>query len=83
MAESRYKSKHGAIRSKPRARSVDVYDDSQLSAFDDRMKLTTEAKANGIRGNLRGYSIQGQFPTFQELLTKLPESVSFDLEMSK
>ena len=36
-----------------------------------------------IRGNLRGYSIQEPFPTLAELLTNLPESIAFDVEMSQ
>lgn len=48
----------------------------------DRLRHTNAARTHGLKGNLRGLAIQSLFPTFEELLTKLPESVAFNIEMS-
>ncbi|KAI9837675.1 MAG: Glycerophosphocholine phosphodiesterase [Sclerophora amabilis] len=83
MAEVRYLERsHGKAHHspRPRARSVDVYDDYRSDDLVERMKQTTD-EGDEIKGNLRGCSIQSLLPTLEEMLVKLPKSTSFDLEM--
>ena len=53
------------------------------------MKHTFEFKLNeakgyeSYKGNIRSEYIQASFATLEDLLTKLPESVRFDIEISK
>lgn len=83
MPEVRYRSRNGESSIRPRSHSMDLYDDHRITDMVDRMKRTAEGKSRGIKGNLRGHAIQSMFPKFIELLTRLPESVAFDVEMSK
>lgn len=83
MAEARYHQRNGQLPIKPRSRSADMYEDDRVSDLVSRMMHTTEAKSKGIKGNIRGHVVQDVFPKFKDLLTKLPEDVAFDVEMSK
>lgn len=82
-AVARYTSRNGSGAIKPRSGSTGIYDETRTIAFVDRLRNTSAAQSHGLKGNLRGHAIQSLFPTFQELLTKLPESVAFNIEMSK
>lgn len=82
-AEVRYRVGNGNIHRKQRSRSVDVYDDHRTADLVDRWNDTSAVKRFGLKGNLRGFAISDPFPTFEELLRDVPESVPFDLEMSK
>ena len=81
-ATSRYNQKNGNGVMKPRSASTGVYDDSRTTDFFNRLKHTSAAQQHGLKGNIRGHAISSLFPTFKELLTKLPETVAFDVEMS-
>ena len=84
MAEARYLERSGAVTGlpyRPRSRSLSAYDDSRRADLEERMKLTESAMQGDHKGNLRGDSIQGVFPTFEDLFTNLPESISFNVEM--
>ena len=47
----------------------------------ERMQYTMEGMHNNIKGNLRGHSIQEPSSTLEQLLTELPESLAFNLEI--
>jgi len=53
------------------------------------MKHTFEYKLNepkghsSYKGNIRGEYIQAPFATLEDLLTKLPQFMKFDIEISK
>lgn len=84
MAEARHLERSKSQvdrRHKPRSRSLNSFDDYRSDDLEIRMRQTIEGR-NEIKGNLRGHSIQELYPTFDDLLN-LPESVAFDLEMSK
>lgn len=68
---------------RPRSLSETQYGDGRGEDTGQRMKYTEEGIRNEIKGNLRGFSILEPSTTLGELFTKLPESVAFNLEMSK
>ncbi|KAL8997511.1 MAG: hypothetical protein Q9169_003206 [Polycauliona sp. 2 TL-2023] len=80
MAEIRY-AKRSGIRPNMRSKSVGAYDESRRLDLLDRMKYTESAMAGDHKGNLRGDSILGAFPTFVSMLTDLPTTTSFNVEM--
>ncbi|KAK5134052.1 hypothetical protein LTR08_006942 [Meristemomyces frigidus] len=47
----------------------------------ERMKHTRDFKKKGFKGNLRGDFIQSSFTTLEEMFRKLPEDISFNIEM--
>ena len=47
----------------------------------ERMKHTRDFKEKGFKGNSRGNFIQAPFTTLEEMFTKLPEHVGFNIEM--
>lgn len=51
--------------------------------LDERMKHTRDYKKKGFKGNTRGSHIQAPFATLEELFKKLPNSVGFNMELSK
>lgn len=57
--------------------------ESDASELSEKMKHTRDFKAKGYKGNTRGNHIQAPFATLEDLFKKLPESVSFNIEMSK
>jgi glycerophosphodiester phosphodiesterase len=46
------------------------------------MKHTVDFMTKGFKPNTRGDFVQGSFATLEELLVKLPKSISFDIEIS-
>lgn len=72
-------------RSVERLRSLSLGAGSDHHAPDlvERMKHTFDFKTRGLKGNTRGNHVHGAFTTLQEALELLPESVSFDIELSK
>ena len=83
-AEVRYLDKNnfnGGLRPKPRSHSVNIYDDYRSRDLVERMRYTEEGMHNNIKGNLRGHSIQEPSSTLEQLLTELPESIAFNLEV--
>lgn len=92
MAEKRYLERCGdQLRAsyKPRSHSLDVYEQSRAKSLVERMKHTFEFKLNeskgfnSYKGNIRSEYIQASFMTLEELFVKLPESVRFDIEISR
>ena len=84
MAETRYmeRSKNpNGPPSRPRSRSLSAYDDSPSVDLAERMKLTESAMEGAHKGNLRGETIHGIYPTFEDLFTQLPDSIAFNVEM--
>ena len=84
MAEARYLERIGAtagLPGRPRSQSLSAYDESRRMDLAERMKHTESAMQGDHKGNLRGDSIQGVFPTFEDLFTSLPESIAFNVEM--
>lgn len=79
----RHKNVHGARKNRPRSLSEGPYGGTWADETGQRMKYTEEGTRNEIKGNLRGFSIQEPSTTLEELLGRLPESVAFNLEMSK
>ena len=65
---------------KPRSRSISAYIDRSQELI-ERMKYTEEGLQNNIKGNLRGYSIQEVSTTLEQLLTELPDSIAFNVEI--
>ena len=49
----------------------------------ERMKHTRDFKIKGFKGNSRGDFIQAPFTTLEEMFRKLPQSIGFNIEMSK
>ena len=83
-AEARYLEKNKAnkgLRPKPRSHSVNTYDDYRSEDLINRMRYTEEGMQNNIKGNLRGHSIQEPSSTLEQLLTELPESTAFNIEI--
>ena len=69
------------LRPKRRSHSVNTYDDYRSQDLLERMRFTEEGMQNNIKGNLRGHSIQEPSSTLEQLLTQLPESIAFNLEI--
>ena len=65
---------------KQRSRSLGASNDRSQELM-ERMKYTEEGLQNNIKGNLRGYSIQEPSSTLEQLLTKLPKSIAFNVEI--
>lgn len=67
-----------------RSRSLCSPADTATASILDRMRHTFEGANPGfVKPNTRGKHIHGPFTTLQEMFEKLPESVSFDMEISK
>ncbi|KAL8673148.1 MAG: hypothetical protein Q9168_002412 [Polycauliona sp. 1 TL-2023] len=79
-AEIRYAERNN-LRLKMRSRSVGLYEESRRLDLADRMKHTESAMAGDHKGNLRGDSIQGAFPTLENMFTELPATTAFNVEM--
>ena len=83
-AEVRYLERNktnGILHPKRRSHSVNTYDDYRSQDLVERMRFTEEGMRNNIKGNLRGHSIQEPSSTLEELLTQLPQSIAFNLEI--
>ena len=65
---------------KQRSHSLSVYNDRSQDLI-ERMKYTEEGLQNNIKGNLRGHSIQEISSTLEQLLTTLPDSIAFNIEI--
>ena len=58
-------------------------DMQEIHSILDRMKYTVDYQSKGFKPNTRGSFIQGPFATLKELLVNLPESIKFNVEISK
>lgn len=71
-----------------RSHSLDTYRQPRAKELVERMKHTFEYKLNepkahnSYKGNVRGEYIQFPFATLEDLLTKLPQVMNFDIEIS-
>lgn len=74
---------------KRRSYSLNIYEQAKAKSLIDRMKHTFEFKLkesrgfDSYKGNIRTKHIQSAFATLEDLLTQLPESVNFDIEISE
>jgi len=64
-----------------RANSVGAPIDTRPTEMTERMKHTRDFKIKGFKGNSRGNFIQAPFTTLEEMFTKLPHSIGFNIEM--
>ncbi|KAM7200917.1 Glycerophosphoryl diester phosphodiesterase family domain containing protein [Rhypophila sp. PSN 637] len=68
----------------PRQRSMSMdYPSQEFNHTDmeERMKHTKDFKEKGFKANSRGNFIQAPFATLEDLFSKLPESIGFNIEM--
>ncbi|KAL9033885.1 MAG: hypothetical protein Q9180_005711, partial [Flavoplaca navasiana] len=90
-AERRYVGQGGdsgmVVGTKQRSHSMDSQAQEKAKELIERMKHTFEYKLNehrgfdSYKGNIRGEYIQASFATLEDLFTKLPESIRFDVEI--
>ncbi|KAL8902253.1 MAG: hypothetical protein Q9207_004820 [Kuettlingeria erythrocarpa] len=70
-----------------RSYSLDTHEQAKARGLIERMQHTFEYKLNehkgfdSYKGNIRSEYIQASFATLEELFTKLPESIRFDIEI--
>lgn len=92
LAEKRYQERLGdqvKAGCKQRSHSLNVYEQPRARSLIERMKHTYEFKLNeskgfeSYKGNIRSEYIQASFMTLEEMFTKLPENVRFDIEISE
>lgn len=68
---------------KPRSRSFTKDHERGTREIRDRMKYTVDFVSKGFKPNTGGDFIQDSFTTLEELLEELPESISFNIEISR
>lgn len=73
----------GRMGRRGRTRSLGEAPDHHGRALTERLRHTVEYARGHNKGNIRGDCIHDSFTTLRELFEKLPEAVSFDIEMSK
>ena len=73
----------GTDKRKGRSMSLSISTREDVSELSERMKHTRDFKKKGFKGNSRGNFIQAPFTTLEEMFKKLPESIGFNVEMSK
>ncbi|KAK4544465.1 hypothetical protein LTR36_004356 [Oleoguttula mirabilis] len=64
-----------------RSYSLDGPHDDGRPDMRERMRHTRDFKKKGFKGNLRGDFIQSSFTTLEEMFRRLPEDISFNVEM--
>ncbi len=64
-----------------RSMSMSGADSNESLEMDERMKHTRDFKKKGFKGNSRGNHIQAPFATLEEMFTKIPQEVGFNIEM--
>lgn len=75
--------------SRQRSHSLDTHEQAKARGLIERMQHTFEYKLNkhkgfdSYKGNIRSEYIQASFVTLEDLFTKLPESIKFDVEISE
>ena len=65
---------------KQRSQSLSAHIDRSQDLI-ERMKYTEAGLLNNVRGNLRGHSIQELSSSLEQLLTELPDSIAFNVEI--
>lgn len=66
-----------------RSRSLDTRNDHRIADLNNRMKHTFMYKHKGFKGNTRGNYIHDSFITLEDLLSKTPNSITLNIEISK
>ncbi|KAJ5472020.1 hypothetical protein N7539_008589 [Penicillium diatomitis] len=69
------------IKYRHRSRSLTTAHIKKIHHVLDWMRYTFDLKNKGFKPNTRGSFIQGSFATLKELLVKLPDSISFNVEI--
>ena len=69
--------------SRSRSRSLDTRKDYRVDELTERMKHTFGFKLKGFKANTRGNYIQEPFITLDDLLSKTPDSMTLNIEISK
>ncbi|OQE37669.1 hypothetical protein PENCOP_c009G03158 [Penicillium coprophilum] len=69
------------VRARVRSHSLTKSQEGETARIRDRMRHTVDFKNKGFKPNTRGHSVQDSFTTLQELLTGLPDSISFNIEI--
>jgi glycerophosphodiester phosphodiesterase len=69
------------LRGMDRQRSMSLSHAGPDLDMAERMKHTRDFKEKGFKANTRGNFIQAPFTTLEEMFLKLPENVSFNIEM--
>ncbi|PGH14096.1 hypothetical protein AJ79_03213 [Helicocarpus griseus UAMH5409] len=64
-----------------RSMSMGEQFESSSAHLNEKMKHTRDFKKKGFKGNTRGSHIQAPFATLEELFTKLPKDVGFNIEL--
>lgn len=72
-----------AIARRSRSRSLDTSEDNRIAELTERMKHTYGFKIKGFKANTRGDYIQEPFITLDDLLSKTPDSLTLNIEISK
>ncbi|KAL8803823.1 MAG: hypothetical protein Q9182_002955 [Xanthomendoza sp. 2 TL-2023] len=70
-----------SLRQRSRSQSEDRVNNREIEQLRQRMRYTEEGLRNEVKGNLRGFSIHEPATKLEELLTRLPETIAFNLEM--
>lgn len=66
-----------------RSRSLDIRNDYRTAELTERMKHTFGFKLKSFKANTRGNYIQEAFITLNDLLSKTPDSMTLNVEISK
>ncbi|KAK0364214.1 Glycerophosphocholine phosphodiesterase [Friedmanniomyces endolithicus] len=64
-----------------RSYSLDATVEDDRPDMRERMKHTRDFKKKGFKANLRGEFIQSRFTTLEEMFRRLPQDISFNIEM--
>ncbi|KAK0893576.1 Glycerophosphocholine phosphodiesterase [Friedmanniomyces endolithicus] len=64
-----------------RSYSLDATVEDDRPDMRERMKHTRDFKKKGFKANLHGEFIQSRFTTLEEMFRRLPEDISFNIEM--
>ncbi|KAJ5577125.1 hypothetical protein N7535_004051 [Penicillium sp. DV-2018c] len=65
-----------------RSRSLTRSHAQETRQHQDKMKYTVDFMKKGLKPNTRGHCVQDSFTTLEQLLVELPESISFNIEIS-
>ncbi|KAK2736425.1 hypothetical protein FQN57_000758 [Myotisia sp. PD_48] len=68
-------------RYRPRAQSLTKDGKQDVVEIEERLRYTVEFITKGYKSNTRGSVIQESFATLEDLLVKLPDSISFLVEI--
>lgn len=72
----------GARRARVRSRSMTYEHEHGVGEIRDRLKLTVDFQNKGFKPNAPGDFVHDSFLSLEELIVRLPESDSLNLEIS-